>query len=477
MSEASSESEDPLTRKIESMLVRSIAGCTALGSAERQSGGAAQETYRLSVIIDGREQVLALRRANGGQYVRPSEGHPGLATEALLMRCAVEAGIPAPQVHYVLTPDDDLGDGIVMSWVEGESLGAKIVRSDEFAVVRPTLARECGRILARIHGIDLDKTGLRGRLSVITPERFVQRMWDRYIAFDTPQPMIDYTARWLMANLPDNVEMTLVHSEFRNGNFMINADGIVAVLDWEEAHIGDPMRDFGWLCTNSWRYGGPGPVGGFGEYADLFQGYEEESGKSVDRDRVRFWEVFGAFWWAVVSLGLAHQVRSGQDPSVERAAIGRRTTEAQVDCVNLIIPGSLEEVSPDSSETTTDLPSAAELISVISAYLRSEVMPAVTGRNSFLARVAANGLDIVAREIISGPALRLRETERLQALLATDEGSLDELRWGLVRALRRGERALDDEALVSHLRNTVVGQASINQPKYSGYQAALERDS
>ncbi len=470
------DAKDLLDKKIETMLVRNIPGCTGLVSAERQSGGAGQETYRLSVVINGATMTLALRRANGGQYVRPYEGHPGLATEALLMRCAAEAGVPAPEIHYVMTPEDDLGDGIVMAWVEGEGLGAKIVRSDEFAAVRPKLARECGRILARIHAIDLDATGLRERLSVITPNRFVQRMWDRYIALETPQPMIDYTAGWLMENLPDDVEMTLVHSEFRNGNFLVTADGINAVIDWEEAHIGDPMRDFGWLCTNSWRYGGKGPVGGFGEYEDLFRGYEEESGKSVDRNRVRFWEVFGAFWWAVVSLGLAHQIRTSQEPSVERAGIGRRSSEAQIDCVNLIIPGPIEEVSPERAEITTDLPNATELISIISAYLRSDVMPAVTGRNSFLARVAANGLDIVGREIIHGPGLREREIVRLQALLATDNASLDELRWDLVRSLRAGELSLDDDALTTHLRNTVVGQGSINQPKYSGYQTALAGD-
>jgi aminoglycoside phosphotransferase (APT) family kinase protein len=468
------ETMDPFTHKIESMLVRNIPGCTALKSADRESGGAGQETYRLSVTISGKDELLALRRANNGQYDTAEEGHPGLATEALLMQCAGEAGVPAPEIHYVLTRKDDLGDGIVMEWIEGESLGAKIVRSEELASVRPRLAYECGRILARIHSTDLDRTGLRDRLSVITPQRFVQRMWDRYMSLDTPQPMIDYTAQWLMANLPEDVEMTLVHSEFRNGNFMISPAGIVAVLDWEEAHIGDPMRDFGWLCTNSWRYGGSGPVGGFGEYDDLFRGYEEESGKSVDRERVRFWEIFGSFWWAVTSLALADQIRTSGEPSVERAAIGRRTSEAQIDCVNLIIPGRLENVSNLSSHPTSDLPNTGELVGIISDYLRSYVVHAVTGRSSFLARVSANSLDIVVREISQGPSLRRRETERLQSLLGTASDNLDELRWELVRALRTGTLPLDHDALVTHLRDTVAGHASINQPKYSGYQTALD---
>jgi aminoglycoside phosphotransferase (APT) family kinase protein len=465
---------DDLTDKIRTMLLRRIPGCTALSAVERQSGGAGQETYRLAVSIDDEERSLALRRANGGHYVEPYEGHPGLATEALLMQQARLAGIPAPEIHHVLTRDDELGDGIVMGWVEGEGLGARIVRSDEFATIRPQLAYECGRILARIHAIDLDASGLRERLSVIQPKRFIQRMWDRYQAIDTAQPMIDYAARWLMANIPDKVELTLVHSEFRNGNFMISPDGIEAVLDWEEAHIGDPMRDFGWLCTNSWRYGGSGPVGGFGEYEDLFRGYEDESGKVIDKDRVHFWEVFGAFWWAVVSLGLANQIRGTGTPSVERAVIGRRTSEAQIDCVNLIIPGPLESQPEATATVTSDLPGTEELVGIVSDFLRNEAMSALSGRTSFLARVSANGLDTVVRELHQGPGQRQRETKRLRSLLATSIGDLDELRWMLVRGLRNEEIAIDHPGLIEHLRNTVVGQAGINQPKYSGYATALE---
>ena len=84
------------------------------------------------------------------------------------------------------------------------------------------------------------------------------------------------------------------------------------------------------------------PVGGFGEYADLFRGYEEVSGKTVDPDHVKFWEVFGSFWWAVGCLGMAEHYRTGPDQTVERPAIGRRSSECQVDCVNLLIPGPVE---------------------------------------------------------------------------------------------------------------------------------------
>ena len=110
-------------------------------------------------------------------------------------------------------------------------------------------------MLAKIHAIDLETTGLKTRLWEISPKEFVEQTWERYKLLETPHPMIDFTARWLLENLPENYAHTLVHNDFRNGNFMLSSSGIVAVLDWEVAHIGDPMRDLGWICTNSWRFG------------------------------------------------------------------------------------------------------------------------------------------------------------------------------------------------------------------------------
>ena len=446
----------------------------SLRSAERLSGGASQETYRLTVDTADGEELMAMRRAPGGGLdveVAP----PTLATEALLMRSARAAGVPEPEVYYVLEPEDSLGEGFVMEWLEGEALGARIVRARELDGVRPQLAYECGRVMAKIHAIDLDRAGLRERLETLTPEELLHRSWDRYKDFPTPQPMIDFTARWLLDNMPATFDMALVHNDFRNGNFMVDANGIVAVLDWEVAHIGDPMRDLGWICTNSWRFGrSDRPVGGFGEYADLFRGYEDESGVAVDPERVKFWEVMGSFWWAVGCLGMAEHYRTGPDKTVERPAIGRRSSECQVDCVNLIIPGDVELVAGTDLEDCTDMPRVDELLVSVRDYLRADVMAATSGRTNFLARVAGNSLDIVLRELATGAEARFREQVRLEALLGRS-GDLDALRWELVHRLRSGEMALDDVALTDHLRTTVVNQIAIDQPRYSGFKTALAR--
>jgi len=462
-------------QKLARVLKQEIAGCRALKSCERLSGGASQETYRLIIDSDDGERSLAMRRASGAVFRGAVGTGPGLAAEAELFRLARAAGVPGPEIHYVLQPGDDLGDGFIMSWIDGEALGAKIVRDDALAEIRPKLAFQCGEILARIQSIDIKSSPVSDSLPEMTPAEFVSNIWDTYKAFDTAQPMIDYVGCWLMENLPEVDKLSLVHNDFRNGNFIVSpTTGIVAVIDWEIAHIGDPMRDLGWLCSNSWRYGRSDlPVGGFGRREDLFAGHQSVTGRAVDPEHVRFWEVFATFWWAVGCLTMADIYRQGSDTSVERPGIGRRSSECQIDAVNLLIPGPVDRLAPASAASlSTNMPGSDELLTSVRDLLRGDVMAETTGRTNFLARVGANSLDIVLRELAHGPANRARQHADLETLL-DQSGDFETLQWTLVRALRAGDMALDQPGLANYLRQSVALQVAIDQPKYSGYLTAL----
>ncbi|MFO7964429.1 MAG: phosphotransferase family protein [Desulfobacterales bacterium] len=468
------EIKPDVTEAVQAALARRIDGFEAVVSCDRLSGGASQETYRIVIRTRDGEQKLAMRRAPAGIPKPAVDGGPGLAMEAKLMQLAREAGVPEPEVLFVAEPEDGLGEAFVMEWLDGETLGARIVRSEELAGIRPHLAYQCGRILAKIHAIDLKKTGLDKMLHTMDPEAMVEQTWNNYKYLNTPQPMIDFAGRWLMENLPKNTRTTLVHNDFRNGNIMVSKEGVIAVLDWELPHIGDPMRDLGWICTNSWRFGNSElPVGGFGRYEDLFRGYEEVSGIEVDPYHVKFWEVFGSFWWAVGCLLMAEHYRSGPDKTVERPAIGRRSSECQVDCVNLLIPGGVTLVEPAKTPTSTEMPRIEELVVSVRDFLRDDIMAQTKGRTNFMARVASNSLDIVLRDLTLGPTHRKRELERLRRLLSTD-GDLDSLRWKLVNGLREKTIQLDQPGLSEHLRESVVNQIAIDQPRYSGFKTALK---
>jgi aminoglycoside phosphotransferase (APT) family kinase protein len=453
--------------KLERVYKTNIPGFDALLSADRLSAGASQETYRIVVKIKGKDVIHALRRSAGGVTREITSEHPGLEAEAMLMKAAVESNIPVPKVLHVMQESDGLGAGFIMEWLEGETLGARIVRHPSFESLRETLAAQCGRLLAKIHTIDLDSTQLRSVLAEITPVEIIQQTWSKYQELNSSQAMIDYTAIWLLNNLPENLSKNcLVHNDFRNGNIMVSPSEVVAVLDWELAYIGDPMRDLGWICVNSWRFGSNQPVGGFGEYEDLFIAYERESGQKVDRAAVKFWEVFGSFWWAIACLGMAEHYRTGPDKSVERPAIARRSSESQIDCVNLLIPGYVSDFPTDAS-SSDQIPTSIELLESVMVFLREEVMGETEGRTQFLARVSANSLDIVKRELQYGERSQSSEQKRLQEFYDSED-DLESLRWRLTKALRSGEQSIDNEALKTHLRQTVFDQINIDQPKYTG---------
>ena len=456
------------TARLEATLNR-LPGFERLVSCDRLSAGASRETYRLQLVIDGAERKLALRRAEGDGGSAMGSG-PGLNVEAKLFAAARTAGVPGPEVLLVLQPEDQLGAGFVMEWIAGETLGGKIARGPEFAEARKMLARECGEILARLHSIDVKAAGLDEVLEAFTPEEIVRRTHAGYLTLNSPQPMIDYVAMWLLANLPKRHATKLVHSDFRNGNLIVDPkEGVVAVLDWELAHVGDPMRDLGWVVTRSWRFGvADKPVGGFGELEDLIAGYESVSGETVDRDAVRFWEVFGSFWWACGCLSMGQSFRVGMETSLERPVIGRRSSECQIDCVNLLIPGAAPVSAPEPrSLSGTDLPRTDELLSGVRDFLKGEAAAAMSGRNQFLARVAANSLDIVLRELAFGHEAVLRESAALEHLTGAT-GHVSELRERLCEAIRFGTVDLRQPELHTYLRESVYAQVMIDQPGYAG---------
>lgn len=448
-----------------------------LVSVNQLTAGASQQTFRLSLTVRSGELLeLAMRRAQPG-LESSSYGQLPPRVEVELLKLAGGGGVPVPSIHYVLTPEDGLGDGYIMEWLEGETMGQRIVKLPELAEARKSLAFDCGQVLAKIHGLPVPSS-LSTLLHRVSPEVLVRETWDAYIALETPQPMIDFTAQWLLSNLPEDSSTTLVHGDFRNGNLMLTTEGIRAVLDWELCHIGDPMRDLGWLCVNSWRFGNRSlPVGGFGTVDDLVSGYESVTGDRVDRATLRFWEVFGSFWWSITTLGMAQTWRTGETPSVERPVIGRRSTEAQMDCVHLLIPGDVKAFPNLTGDQ--NLPSAGELISSVQSHLREHVANKLEGADKFLVRVAINSLSIAERELAHRVEAERAEGIGLKALFidsATegsgtittleDTESLTELRWKLVAALRQNQ-SLDPNVLSEHLRQTVAHRLFIDQPKYS----------
>ncbi len=322
---------------IEELLTRCVAawypGAAGVTGPIRLSGGASQETWSFDIVHPNGNVGAILRRAPPGYGAAPSRA-AGLNAEAALMQLAHAAGVPSPEVLHVLRPQDELGTGFVMRRVEGETIPRRILRDRQFADARPSLARQCGDILARIHALPQ-----LPELRRMTPATEIAQLDQEYRSFNWPRPVFELALRWLRDHDPGaSAEVTLVHGDFRHGNLIIGPDGIRAVLDWELAHTGDPMEDLGWICVNSWRFGEiDKPVGGFGSREELFAGYQA-AGRRVEPARVHFWEVMGTLRWGIMCCGMMQRFRIGPDHSLERAMIGRRSSETEIDLLRLLAP-------------------------------------------------------------------------------------------------------------------------------------------
>ncbi len=269
------------------------------------------------------ERDLILRRDPPGA-VRTERD---MSREATAIKAAAAAGVPEPELiahSDEATPLE--APFIVMGFIEGETVARRILRDAEYDAVRPKLAERCGEILARIHSID------PSQVDALQAPDALERLRADLDLFDDPSPAFELGMRWLEQNRPSADEARLVHGDFRNGNLIVGPEDIRAVLDWELVHLGDPMEDLGYLCARCWRFGVvEHPVGGFGEYSDLFRGYEKVSGVQVDPELVRWWELFSCVRWGAGCMMQAWRHLSGSVRSVELAAIGRRVWEQEYD--------------------------------------------------------------------------------------------------------------------------------------------------
>ncbi|HZZ89204.1 MAG TPA: phosphotransferase family protein [Caulobacteraceae bacterium] len=310
-------------------------GAEGVSNVTRLTAGATQEIWRFDLRENGVDTPLILRRSPGGLVVeRPANSSSiGLDTEGALLRLVEDAGAPVPHVRHILEPADGLGQGFIMTFVAGETLGGRIVRDARFAEVRPKLARQCGEILARIHAIPASAAP---HLKHSTAAELVDQWRTAYEATEWPRPVFELAFRWLGDHLPPPpAQARLVHGDFRNGNLIFDESGVAAVLDWELAHVGDPMEDMGWICTNCWRFGQVDkPVGGFGRREDMWEGYEAAGGDPVSRAHALFWEVFGSMRWGVMCAGMIPTFRAND--SVERGVIARRASENEIDLMRLL---------------------------------------------------------------------------------------------------------------------------------------------
>jgi aminoglycoside phosphotransferase (APT) family kinase protein len=320
---------------------RHFGGPATIEHLQRQSGGASRQTWSFDAVSKGMRHALILRRDPPTQARLTGAAEPersasiDRATEFRVLRAAHAAGVRAPEVLFELTAGDGLGEAYVMCRIGGTAIARKLLRDAPYAEARKKIAGQLGEILARIHATDLATLPPLARREAADHIAISRRSLD---ALGRPQPVFELALSWLDRRKPaPTAKPVLVHGDYRTGNYLADETGVTAILDWEGAHLGDPIEDLGWLCVKSWRFGAiDRPAGGFGSREELWTAYRQAGGNQVDPASAHWWEVFGTVRWGIICHNQAWRHLSGSVKSMELASIGRRAVETEVDLLQLL---------------------------------------------------------------------------------------------------------------------------------------------
>jgi aminoglycoside phosphotransferase (APT) family kinase protein len=304
---------EPSGREIVQQTLARALGASSVTDVERLTGGASRETWR--AVVDG-QVVVAQRRQSGSER--------DMRVETAVLRAAEAGGVAAPRVLACVEAPDGVVT-LVTGFVEGETIARRLLRDAEYARARERLAAHLGTAMARLHRIDVDAAPGLERVDEFVLYR------EQLDELGEPHPAFELAFRWLDDHRPERHAGCIVHGDLRLGNVIVDHDGLAAVIDWELAHVGDPLQDLGWACVPAWRFGSTLPVAGVGTREQLLDAYNAEAGTAYTVEQLHWWEVFGILRWGVMCIAQAQRHLTGSTRSHELVAIGRRVCENEHD--------------------------------------------------------------------------------------------------------------------------------------------------
>jgi len=309
-------------------VLRPALGDVAVENLRALTGGASRTTWAFDGVTDGTSRALILRTGP------PDDVHAGMELEAAVQQRAAAAGAPVPHILAADNSAAALGNPyLICDAIPGETIVRRIHRSlgdDD----RARLLRQCAQALAAIHRADPDGVGLAESDQLVEWRDRLDEMGDTTATFE-------WAFRRLDRHRPPPSPRVLVHGDFRMGNLIVDKSGLAAVLDWELVHTGEVYEDLAWFCIRAWRFGAPEHLGagGLGSVDSFLSAYEAAAAVTLDRDVFRWWLTVATLRWGVICRFQAERHLSGQTPSVELAAIGRRVAETEWDVLDLLEGG------------------------------------------------------------------------------------------------------------------------------------------
>jgi aminoglycoside phosphotransferase (APT) family kinase protein len=325
---------------VDFLAAASGADALEIAQLELLGGGAIQENWGIDASFDGGclagQQRLVLR-TDAATGVPSSLGR---VAEFAVLKAAFAAGVTVPEPLFACADAAVLGKPFfVMRRVAGSALGRPITLDPALEAARPEIAERLGRELARLQTVRPPRAGLAFLPPYDGPRAQISEFRAYLDRHPNPRPVLDWALRWAETHLPDKLPAVLCHRDFRTGNYMLDGTRLTAILDWEFAGWGDPDEDIGWLCCKGWRFGRlDREAGGIAERAPFYRGYEAESGRRLDPERVKFWEIIANIRWAVIAMQQSDRFLLGGARSLSTAITGRRATECELELLMLLDP-------------------------------------------------------------------------------------------------------------------------------------------
>ncbi|MGP0032847.1 MAG: phosphotransferase family protein [Acidimicrobiales bacterium] len=322
----------------------------------RRHGG--RPAWFVDVDRDG-ELVACYARMQRPEY---PDGGAALRREYEVLGALHEAGVRVPEVYAF--SDDPLG--ILMERLPGDGDYQLITDPGRRRLLDHQFLEE----LVKVHQADVGPFVTLGVPLPSSPAEYVTLDLDRWDAIyramtKRPVPLLEFTSRWLRRHIPPPpAQPVVVQGDTGPGQYMFEADRMTGIIDWELAHIGDPMLDLALIRGRDFY--NPGA-----DLGDWFRTYENLGGATIDWPKLSYYTVKAMAITPLSLAGLSQAMIPGTDHAewyAETATFGRATAEALAEAVGVRLgPVELPERRPGR---------LAGMFDVMEENLRHELMPA-----------------------------------------------------------------------------------------------------
>ncbi|WP_084783165.1 phosphotransferase family protein [Bacillus dakarensis] len=318
-----------ISKQLAAYLEHRMPGITNVEITElsRIHGGASRETYSLTARWrDGGKAVerpLILRRDPVGSLIETDREVEYNAYSAFY-----PLGLPVPEPLYIENDPKWLGRPFfVMERIVNSNVSSYLVPPDSSIIDQ--VGRQFWSELGRIAGADPAEIGLADKLEKVEPENCWKReltYWENVINEDQlhSEPIARAAIRWLKKNPPPPPpRLSVVHGDYRTGNFLYNDAGdVTAILDWELCHLGDPHEDIAWAADPFWSFESTERPSGMIPREEAFRQWEETSGFTIDPAALRWWEIFSMVKGLAIWISAGNEFQQGTNKDIVLAWSG-----------------------------------------------------------------------------------------------------------------------------------------------------------